>query len=179
MSPDARDQIQPNPSAMPTNQARMQQQQQRARQHQPFPLFGVGNNPDSGKMRHSMEINKTSESLRRISGNPSDFIDWSSHFIDHMAKVHICWRYTLEWVSKTTENRSMRRLRADWLGPYRENNQDLAIKLEQLLVDYLPTTQYRKRRQLCGGDGEQGNGFQMWRRLRCGGDGEQGNGFQW
>ena len=82
-----------------------------------------------------------------------------------MAKVHICWRYTLEWVSKTTENLSMSRLRADWLGPCRENAQDLAIKLEQLLIDYLPTTQYRKRKQLCGGEGKQGNGFKMWRRL--------------
>ena len=60
---------------------------------------------------------------------------------------------------------SMNRLRADWLGPYRENVQDSAIKLKQLLVGDLPTTQYRKRKQLCGGDCEKGNGFQMWRRL--------------
>ena len=82
-----------------------------------------------------------------------------------MAKVHISWRYTLGWIPKTTENLSMSRLRTDWLGPYRENAQDLAVKLEHLLVDYLPTTQSRKRKQLCGGEGEQGNGFQMWRRL--------------
>ena len=59
----------------------------------------------------------------------------------------------------------MSRLRADWLGPYRENAQDLAVELEQLIVDDLPATQYRKRKQLCGGEGEQDNGFQMWRRL--------------
>ena len=58
----------------------------------------------------------------------------------------------------------MSRLRADWLGPYRENARDLAIQLEQLLVDYLPKPHVRKRKQLCGGDGEQGSGFQMWRR---------------
>ena len=148
---------------MPTNQARAQEQQ--APQPSQFPPVGTGNNPDAGKMGNSQEINKKSESLRKYTGNPADFIDWSSHFIDHMAKVHISWRYTLEWVFKTKENLSMSRLRTDWLGPYREHAADLAVKLEQLMVDYLPSTQYRKRKQLCGGEGEQGNGCQMWRRL--------------
>ena len=114
-------------SPMPTNQARAQQQQ--APQHSQFPPVGGGNNPDAGKMGNSIEINKKSESLRKITGNPADIIDWSNHFIDHMAKVHISWRYTLEWISKTQENLSMSRLRADWLGPYRENAHDLAVKL--------------------------------------------------
>ena len=98
-------------------------------------------------MGNSIDINKKSKSLRHFTGHLTDFIDWSSHSIDDVAKVHISWRYTLEWISKTTENLSMNRLRDDGLGPYREHAQDLAVKLEQLLIDYLPTTQYRKRKQ--------------------------------
>ena len=59
----------------------------------------------------------------------------------------------------------MRRLRVDSLGPYHENAADLATKLEQVIVDYLPSAQYNKRSQLCGGEGEEGNGFNMWRQL--------------
>ena len=92
-------------------------------------------------MWNSIEIHKKSEFLRKFTGNPADFIDWSNHFMDHMAKVHISWRYTLEWVSKTKANLSMNRLRADWLGPYTENAHDLAVKLEQSLVDDLPAAQ--------------------------------------
>ena len=103
-------------TTVPTNQARMQQQQT---QHpQPVPPIGSGNNPNSSEVANSMEIDKKSESLRQFSGNPTDFIDWSCHLIDHMSKVHICRRYTLEWISKTDENLSMNRLRTDWLGPY-------------------------------------------------------------
>ena len=50
-------------SPMPTNQARMQQQQ--APQHQSSPPVGVGNNAESGKMGNDMEINRKTNSLRK------------------------------------------------------------------------------------------------------------------
>ena len=59
----------------------------------------------------------------------------------------------------------MQRLRIDSVGPFNENAADVAGKLEQLIVDYLPLKYYNQRKQLCGGDSERGNGFIMWRRL--------------
>ena len=41
---------------------------------------------------------------------------------------------------------------------------DLAIKLEQLLVDWIPEKDYNRRVELCGGPREEGNGFALWRR---------------
>ena len=129
------------------------------------PPYSSSSNPDAGKMGNGEAMNRKSESLRRFNGNPSEFIRWSQHFTDHMAKVHAAWRYTLEWVATANDDIRMARLQNDVLGPYRETSADLAIKLEQVIVDYLPQTQYGRREQLCGGKGETGNGFAMWRRL--------------
>ena len=103
--------------------------------------------------------------MRRFNGNPSEFIRWSQHFTDHMAKVHASWRYTLNWIATANDDLRMVRLQNDVLGPYNENSADLAVKFEQVIVDYLPETQYGRREQLCGGRNETGNGFAMWRRL--------------
>ena len=59
----------------------------------------------------------------------------------------------------------MTRLASEVLGPYNENARDLAIKLEQTLVDHLPEYLYNGRVQLCGGRDEASNGFNMWIRL--------------
>ena len=45
-------------------------------------------------------MGKKSESLKRFSGNASDFFAWSKHFVDHMCKVHGEWRRVLEWIPK-------------------------------------------------------------------------------
>ena len=60
------------------------------------------------------------------------------------------------------------------IGPYKENAAELAEKLEQTLVDWLPEKLYNNRLQLSGGIDETGNGFEMWRRLHLNymGDGE-------
>lgn len=50
----------------------------------------------------------------------------------------------------------MVRLANDCLGPFEEDAADLAINLEQVIVDWIP---------LCGGKAEIGNGFAMWRKL--------------
>lgn len=130
----------------------------------PSQHFG-GPNPDAGRMGNGEAINRKTESLRKFNGNPSDFILWSNHFTDHMAKVHSAWRYVLGWMANTPSDLSMARLANDCLGPFRENAADLAVKLEQVIVDWIPDTQYGRREQLCGGKAEIGNGFAMWRRL--------------
>ena len=50
----------------------------------------------------------------------------------------------LKYKLTTTENITMRRLCNDTLGPYHENAADLAIKLEQMIVDDLPQSMYTK-----------------------------------
>ena len=49
---------------------------------------------------------------------------------------------------------------------------DLAVKLEQLICDWIPERFYKRRIQLCGGPTEEGNGFAMWRRLHSDNMGE-------
>ena len=82
-------------------------------------------------MENQEALGRKSESLRKFSGQPGDFISWSEHFMDHMARVHQVWRPTLVWMSKTEEPLTMNPLRNDTIGLYRENAGDLALKLEQ------------------------------------------------
>ena len=39
----------------------------------------------------------------------------------------------------------MHRLRNDTIGPYNENAGDVALKLEQTVIDWMPETLYKKR----------------------------------
>ena len=82
-------------------------------------------------------MNRKSESLKRFSGNASDFHNWSKHMADHMGKVHGEWKRVLEWISKNVAYRTfhMATLATEFLGPYQENAGELAAKLEQTLVD--------------------------------------------
>ena len=82
-----------------------------------------------------------------------------------MAKVHPAWRSALEWFATCEEDLSFGRLQINVLGPFSELAIDLAIQLEQCLVDYLPGVMYDRRMQLCGGKAEANNGLAMWRRL--------------
>ena len=110
-------------------------------------------------------INRKDESLRKFDGSAVKFANWAKHFMDHMAKVHPAWRPALEWFATTPEDLSFRRLHAECLGPFRESAIDLAVKLEQCLVDHLTDTMYDRRVQLCGGKENANNGLAMWRRL--------------
>ena len=116
-------------------------------------------------MENQEAIGRKSESLRNFSGQPSDFINGSEHFMDHMARAHRVWRPTLVWMSKIEELLTMHRLRNYTIGPYNENAGDLTLKLEQTIIDWLPETLHKKRVQLAGGPGETRNGFAVWRRL--------------
>ena len=110
-------------------------------------------------------INKKDESLRRFDGSAAKFGAWAKHFVDHMSKVHPAWRNALEWFAATTEDLSFSRLFTETLGPYNESAVDLAVKLEQCIVDYLPESMYGRRVQLCGGKSQANNGLAMWKRL--------------
>ena len=99
-------------------------------------------------MGDSRAINQKSESLKKWSGQAEDFKTWSEHLMDHMVKVHPEWKPALKYLSKTDEDLSFTRLRTEWLGPYKENGVDLAVKLEQLICDDMPERYYRRRIQL-------------------------------
>ena len=118
-----------------------------------------------GMMGDSEAMQRMNPALKRFTGEPGSFQDWAGHFIDHMAKVEITWRSTLNWLATTDEDLSYRRLEQEGIGPYRENAASLAMKLEQTIVDWLPERLYKRRVQLCGGPTEQNNGFKMWNRL--------------
>ena len=51
------------------------------------------------------------------------------------------------------------------MGPLQEPAEDLAIKLEATLLDFLPDSLGKRRIQLSGGTAQECNGFRMWRRL--------------
>ena len=116
-------------------------------------------------MGNQEAVGRKSESLRKFSGQPSDFMNWSDHFMDHIARVRQVWRPTLLWMSKTKEPLTMHRLRNDTIGPYDENAGDVALKSEQTILDWMPDTLYKKRLQLAGGPGETGNRLAVRRRL--------------
>ena len=113
----------------------------------------------------NQEAMERKTSLKPFSGEPGDFGDWREHFMDHMFRVHSDWRATLEWLSKTPENITFSRLNVEVMGPFKENAGGLAVKLEQLLIDYMPAKIYRRRNQLVGSQTEKNNGFILWRRL--------------
>ena len=113
-------------------------------------------------MENQEAMGRKSESLREFSGQPSYFINWSEHFMVHMARVHQVWRPTRVGMSKTDEPLTMHRLRNETMAPYNENDGDLALKLEQTIIDWMPETLCKKRVQLAGGPGETGNGVAVW-----------------
>ena len=116
-------------------------------------------------MGDAKAINTKSESLRKFSGESLDFKKWSEKMMDHLAKVHPMWKPTLEWMGSTHEDLSFQRLRREVIGPYQESAVDLAVKLEQLICDWVPDRLYNRRVQLAGGPNEKQNGFIMWRTL--------------
>ena len=120
---------------------------------------------ERGMMGNLEAMSRKSESLRRFSGNSADFTNWSEHFMDHMSRVHVTWRGVLQYISTCSEDLSLSRLRQDLLGPNQEPAHELAMKLEQTIIDWMPESLYKRRVQLCGGKSETGNGFLMWRRL--------------
>ena len=116
-------------------------------------------------MGDAKAINSKSESLKKWNGESTEFRLWSEKIMDHLAKVHPEWKPSLKWISKTNESLSFTRLATEHMGPHQEHAIDLAVKLEQLLCDWMPENHYRRRVQLCGGPAEKQNGFMMWRRL--------------
>ena len=107
----------------------------------------------------NQEAMERKTSLKPFSGEPGDFGDWREHFMDHMFRVHSDWRATLEWLSKTPEDITLSHLNVEVMGPFKENAGGLAVKLEQLLIDYMPAKIDRRRNQLVGSQTEKNNGF--------------------
>ena len=136
--------------------------------HQP-----MGQNQRGGKLEYmgnQEKMEKKSDSLRRFNGEPIDFRPWAQHMVDHMHRVHPSWRHALESFADPSqitsdEQLSFRVLRHQTMGPLNEDAAELAVKFEQVLVDWIPERLYNRREQLCGGPEERNNGFIMWRRL--------------
>ena len=110
-------------------------------------------------------MNKANEKLKVFSGSALDFDTWAKSFIHHMSKVQIHWRYLLGWLSTHDGDLTLDFLMKQTIGPFNEPAEDLSVKLESTLVDYLPLSLVNRRIQLAGGPMEECNGFAMWRRL--------------
>ena len=120
---------------------------------------------EEGSMGCQKLMSKPSNKLKVYSGSPIDFDNWAKMFVNHMARVHIHWRYTLNWLSTCNGDLSFDILMGKHMGPLQEPAEDLAIKLEATLLDYLPESLCKRRIQLSGGVAQECNGFTMWRRL--------------
>ena len=121
--------------------------------------------PKYGAMGNQKAMNESKPTLKVFSGQAIDFKYWAERFMDHMADVHIQWRHTLVWFSKTEEDVGFATLNQHLIGPFSEPAVELAQKLEATLIRYMPETLYHARDEMCGGEGEEHNGFKMWRRL--------------
>ena len=110
-------------------------------------------------------MNKPSERLKMFSGQSVDFDTWAKNFIHHMSKVQLHWRYLLGWLSTYEGDLTFETLMTQSVGPYNEPAEDLSVKLESTLMDYLPISYTNRRIQMAGGAAEECNGFAVWRRL--------------
>ena len=110
-------------------------------------------------------MHRKSESLRRFNGLPEGFAAWTGHMADHMGKVHTAWKPLLNWLAVTDDPLDFAALHGQVIGPFNELATDLAVKFEQVIVDWIPEKLYLRRTQLAGGKAEEGNGFAVWRRL--------------
>ena len=120
---------------------------------------------DEGAMGCQKLMNKGSDKLKMFSGSPLDFDNWAKSFIHHMSKVQVHWRYLLGWLSTYDGDLTLDYLITQSIGPYNEPAEDLAVKLESTLMDYLPVSLTNRRVQLAGGPAQECNGFAIWRRL--------------
>ena len=120
---------------------------------------------DEGSMGCQKLMNKGNDKLKIFSGSPLDFDTWAKSFIHHMSKVQIHWRYLLGWLSTYEGDLTLDFLMTQSIGPYNEPAEDLSVKLESTLVDYLPVSLTNQRIQLAGGPSQECNGFMMWKRL--------------
>ena len=116
-------------------------------------------------MGNQKTMNRENKSMYAFSGHSADFKNWRNRFVDHMAMVHCSWRNALLWLGTTKTDLSYATIGQEAMGPLSENANELAVKLEQTICNYLPVGLYDKRIQLCGGIQEASNGFKMWRRL--------------
>ena len=124
----------------------------------------MGSNQE-GAMGCQKLMNKQNDKLKLFSGSPLDFDTWAKGFIHHMSKVQIHWRYLLGWLSTHDGDLTLDHLMTMSIGPHNEPAEDLSVKLESTLVDYLPIGLVNRRVQLSGGPDQECNGFAMWRRL--------------
>ena len=93
--------------------------------------------------------------------NVSDFQLWRDRMLDHMCRSTPRWRHTLDYIAKSKVP-----VKKGWLlfnNVEGINAWDLATMVESFVVDWLPKSMYKRRIPLSGG--EQGNGFELWRRL--------------
>ena len=89
----------------------------------------------------SMEIcRKKNESLKKFSGNLSEFQIWRDRMVDHISRDNHRWRSLLEnlqaWQTPITR---------EWLLTQSEcgvNAWELSVKLEAFLVDHMSDTFY-------------------------------------
>ena len=116
-------------------------------------------------MENRDAMDKQSESLKESSGSAGEFSNWAKRFMDHMGRVHADWKNAVKFMAATKEDISYRRLAGEVMGPWGEHAADLARKLEQTIVDYMPEKIYNRRQQLCGGYLQEGHGFMRWRAL--------------
>ncbi|MCH1582993.1 MAG: hypothetical protein L7S63_07745, partial [Flavobacteriales bacterium] len=137
----------------------------RAHPGMPGPASHFGQMQTDQFMGDQKAMHRKSDSLRRFTGTAENFGSWTGHMIDHMGKVHPCWRQVLNWLAATDDPLDFPSIQHAVLGPFNENARDLAIKFEQVIVDWIPEKLYLRRAQLAGGKHEEGNGFAMWRRL--------------
>ena len=76
-------------------------------------------------------IHARTETLKKFDNQSHTFRAWSRHIVDHMAMVHVDWRDVLEDLSKTSQDLSRARLATMTIGPFRENADELSVKMEQ------------------------------------------------
>lgn len=114
---------------------------------------------------------KKNDQLKIFQGSRDDYELWHDRHVDHIASNCNMWNQILQYVEEQAPR--IKRQQIETLDCMGFNAWEIAVTLGNYLVLWLSNTLYRKRKNLCGG--EEGNGFELWRRLCADHEGQIGD----
>ena len=106
---------------------------------------------------------KPNESLKKFDGDSAKYRTWSDRMLDHLARANTQWRHLIKGLQIAEFPITKAWLLDQWIDGH--NGWELSERLETFLCMWVSDKIYGRRVQLAGGESQQGNGFEIWRKL--------------
>ena len=107
---------------------------------------------------------KGTDDLTKFKGGISEFKDWKRKILDHLIIGTPKYETIIEALTKRQAPMTKAELTTSLLDGY--NAWEVASELCTFTLKWLSTTISDDRYMLCGGEGQKGNSFELWRSLR-------------